>query len=129
MLWESRHRVVFPIFIIAQAFAWCFGDGCAAYLNICQGKKDTKNATACIGSGITITLLVSLILMAVFFPLKEQILTLFGASENTIGMAVEYFNIILAFFPANMLMNMMNSVIRADGSPPGLWPPCCPGPS
>ncbi len=116
-LGNAATGVVFPIFIIAQAFAWCFGDGCAAYLNICQGKKDTKNATACIGSGITITLLVSLILMAVFFPLKEQILTLFGASENTIGMAVEYFNIILAFFPANMLMNMMNSVIRADGSP------------
>ena len=116
-LGNAATGVVFPIFIIAQAFAWCFGDGCAAYLNICQGKKDTKNATACIGSGITITLLVSLILMAVFFPLKEQILTLFGASENTIAMAVEYFNIILAFFPANMLMNMMNSVIRADGSP------------
>ena len=116
-LGNAATGVVFPIFIIAQAFAWCFGDGCAAYLNICQGKKDTKNATACIGSGITITLLVSLILMAVFFPLKEQLLTLFGASENTIGMAVEYFNIILAFFPANMLMNMMNSVIRADGSP------------
>ncbi len=100
-LGNAATGVVFPIFIIAQAFAWCFGDGCAAYLNICQGKKDTKNATACIGSGITITLLVSLILMAVFFfPLKEQILTLFGASENTIGMAVEYFNIILAFFPS-----------------------------
>lgn len=116
-LGNAATGVVFPIFIIAQAFAWCFGDGCAAYLNICQGKKDTKNATACIGSGITITFIVSVLLVAVFFPLKEQILTLFGASENTIGMAIEYFNIILVFFPVNMLMNMMNSVVRADGSP------------
>lgn len=53
--------------------------------------------------------------MAVFFPLKTQLLTLFGASENSIGMAVEYFNIILAFFPVYMLSNMMNAVIRADG--------------
>lgn len=116
-LGNAATGVVFPIFIIAQAFAWCFGDGCAAYLSICQGRKDTQNAHKSIGTGITITLLSSLILMAIFFPLKTQLLTLFGASENSIGMAVEYFNIILAFFPIYMLANMMNAVIRADGSP------------
>lgn len=116
-LGNAATGVVFPIFIIAQAFAWCFGDGCAAYLSICQGKKDTKNSPVCIGSGITITLLTSIVLLAVFFPFKTQILILFGASENSIGMAIEYFNIILLFFPIYMLMNMMNAVIRADGSP------------
>lgn len=55
--------------------------------------------------------------MLIFFPLKVQLLTLFGASDNSIGMAVEYFNIILTFFPIYMLSNMMNAVIRADGSP------------
>lgn len=116
-LGNAATGVVFPIFIIAQAFAWCFGDGCAAYLNICQGRKDTKNATKAIGTGIVVTLAAALVLMAVFFPLKTQLLTLFGASENSIGYAVEYFNVILAFFPVYMLANMMNAVIRADGSP------------
>lgn len=116
-LGNAATGVVFPIFIIAQAFAWCFGDGCAAYLNICQGKKDTESAHKAIGTGIVVTLFASLVLMAIFFPLKTQILTLFGASDNTIGMAVEYFNIILAFFPVYMLSNMMNAVARADGSP------------
>lgn len=116
-LGNAATGVVFPIFIIAQAFAWCFGDGCAAYLNICQGKKDTQNAHKSIGTGITVTLISSLVLMAVFYPLKTQLLTLFGASENSIGYAVEYFNVILAFFPIYMLSNMMNAVIRADGSP------------
>lgn len=116
-LGNAATGVVFPIFIIAQAFAWCFGDGCAAYLSICQGRKDTQSAHKSIGTGIVMTLLASLVLMAVFFPLKVQLLALFGASENSIGMAVEYFNIILAFFPVYMLSNMMNAVIRADGSP------------
>ena len=116
-LGNAATGVVFPIFIIAQAFAWCFGDGCAAYLNICQGKQDTQSAHKAIGTGILVTLFASVVLMAVFFPLKTQLLTLFGASENSIGMAVEYFNIILAFFPVYMLSNMMNAVIRADGSP------------
>ena len=116
-LGNAATGVVFPIFIIAQAFAWCFGDGCAAYLNICQGKKDTQSAHKAIGTGILVTLFASVLLMVVFFPLKTQLLMLFGASENSIRMAVEYFNIILAFFPVYMLSNMMNAVVRADGSP------------
>lgn len=116
-LGNAATGVVFPIFIIAQAFAWCFGDGCAAYLNICQGKKSAQNAHKIIGTGLVATLAVSIVLIALFFPLKTQLLTLFGASENSIGYAVEYFNWILAFFPIYMLSNMMNAVIRADGSP------------
>lgn len=116
-LGNAATGVVFPLFLIAQAFAWCFGDGCAAYLNICQGRQDSFRAHRTIGTGITVTLLISVILTALFFPFRTQLLTLFGASENTIGMAAEYFNWILAFFPAYMLSNMMNSVIRADGSP------------
>lgn len=116
-LGNAATGVVFPIFIIAQAFAWCFGDGCAAYLNICQGRGDTESSHKAIGTGILVTLFSSLILLSVFFPLKTQLLTLFGASENSIGMAVEYFNIILTFFPIYMLSNMINAVIRADGSP------------
>lgn len=116
-LGNAATGVVFPIFIIAQAFAWCFGDGCAAYLNICQGQKNTKTAQKAIGTGLTVTLAASIVLMAVFYPLKIQLLSLFGASENSIGMAVEYFDVILAFFPLYMLSNMMNAVARADGSP------------
>ena len=116
-LGNAATGVVFPIFIIAQAFAWCFGDGCAAYLNICQGRNDTGSAHKSIGTGITVTLICSLILMAVFYPLNTPLLTLFGASENSIGMAAEYFTLILAFFPVYMLSNMMNAVIRADGTP------------
>lgn len=117
VLGNAATGVVFPIFIIAQAFAWWFGDGCAAYLNICQGKKDSQNAHKAIGTGIVFTVGASLILMAIFYPLKTPLLTLFGASKNSIDYAVTYFNIILAFFPVFMAMNMMNAVVRADGSP------------
>lgn len=116
-LGNAATGVVFPVFVIAQAFAWCIGDGCAAYLNICQGRIDMRTAPKAIGTGVTLTLAASILLLCVFYPLKTQALTLFGASENSIGMAVEYLEIILIFFPAFMLSNMMNSVVRADGSP------------
>ncbi len=116
-LGNAATGVVFPMFIIAQAFAWWIGDGIAAYMSIHQGRGDNENTHKCIGTGIAVTAAVSIILLAVLYPLKMPILTLFGASENSIGYAVEYFNIILGFFPVYMLMNMINSVIRADGSP------------
>lgn len=116
-LGNAATGIAFPILIIAQAFAWCIGDGSAAYLSICQGKKDAQKADRCIGTGITITLILSIIMLALCAVWKEPLLRLFGASDQTIGMAKEYFAIILCFFPAFMLMNMMNAVIRADGSP------------
>ena len=116
-LGNAATGVVFPIFIIAQGFAWWIGDGCAAYLNIQQGKNDTKNTHHCVGTGMVATLVISLVLLAVFYPLSTQLLMLFGASDNSIGYAVEYFNIILGFFPVYMLSNMINAVVRADGSP------------
>lgn len=116
-LGNAATGVVFPIFIIAQGFAWYFGDGCAAYINIHQGKGDTDKIHKCVGTGMVVTVISSVILLAVFYPLKTQLLTLFGASENSIGYAVEYFNIILGFFPIYMLSNMINAVVRADGSP------------
>ncbi len=116
-LGNAATGVVFPIFIIAQAFAWWIGDGCAAYMNIHQGMGKGENTHRCVGTGAVVTLAASIVLISIFYPLKTQILTLFGASENSIGYAVEYFNIILGFFPVYMLMNMINAVIRADGSP------------
>ena len=118
-LGNAATGVVFPVFIIAQAFAWCFGDGCASYLNICQGKNDSENAHSAIGGSITVSFLCGLFMLLVIYPFKEPILTIFGASENTMAYAIEYLDIVLAMVPIFILCNMMNSVIRADGSP--LW--------
>ena len=60
-LGNAATGVVFPVFIIAQAFAWCFGDGCAAYLNICQGRNDDENAHKAIGASITAAFLSGLL--------------------------------------------------------------------
>ena len=116
-LGNAATGVVFPVFIIAQAFAWCLGDGCAAYLNICQGRNDSVSAHKAIGASISLAFLSGVVMMAIIYSFKVPILTVFGASENTMDYAVEYLNIVLAMIPIFILCNMMNSVIRADGSP------------
>lgn len=116
-LGNAATGVSFPVICIANAFAWCVGDGAASYLSICAGKKDTENAHKCVGTGITTTLVISLVLAAACELTAEPLMSLFGASDQTLELAVAYFRIIAAFFPFYLLLNVMNSMIRADGSP------------
>ena len=114
---NAATSVVFPLTVITMAFAFALGDGAAAFLSICQGRKDTKKVHRAVGNSLLICLIIGVIFIAVGFPLMERLLYIFGASESTIGFATEYFTIILAFIPAYMVGNVLNSVIRADGAP------------
>lgn len=116
-LGNAATSVVFPITIISVAFAWAIGDGGAAFLSLCQGRKDTKNAHIAIGNGILINFIISIIFVILGFLFMDDLLFLFGASETTISIAEDYFRIILIFIPVYMLANGMNAIIRADGSP------------
>lgn len=127
-LGNSATGIVYPITIISMAFAWCFGDGSAAYLSLCQGRKDTKNSHIAIGNNILITFVISIIFVIVSFTFMDQILGAFGAttvvetlengfSASSMNLARDYFTIILYFIPGYMLTNSLASVIRADGAP------------
>ena len=116
-LGNAATTVVYPITIIAVAFAWCFGDGSAAYLSLCQGRNDTKNSHKSIGNSILVTFIISIIFMILGYLLMDNLLYSFGASDVTISLARTYFKIILLGIPFYMLANSVNSVIRADGSP------------
>ncbi len=116
-LGNAATTVVYPITIIAVAFAWCFGDGSAAYLSLCQGRNDTKNSHKSIGNSILVTFVISILFMILGYLFMDKLLYGFGASDVTINLARNYFQIILLGIPFYMLANSVNSVIRADGSP------------
>lgn len=116
-LGNAATGVSFPVICIANAFAWCVGDGAAAYLSICAGRKDSDSAHKCVGTGITVTLIIGIVLTLLCELFAQPFMALFGASSQTLGMAVDYFRIVAAFFPFYLLSCVMNSMIRADGSP------------
>ena len=116
-LGNAATGVSFPVICIVNAFAWCIGDGAASYLSICSGKKDTESAHKCVGNGMLMTTIISLVIMIVSLIFATPLMNLFGASELTIDMSVQYFVIVAGFFPFYLLMNVLNSMIRADGSP------------
>lgn len=116
-LGNAATGISFPIICIANAFAWCIGDGAASYLSICSGRNDKDSAHKCIGTGISASFIISIVLMIICLVFHKQLMILFGASDQTLALAVDYFTIISAFFPFYLLLNVMNSMIRADGSP------------
>jgi len=116
-LGNAATGVSFPVLCVANAFAWCIGDGAASFLSICAGRGDADSAHKCVGTGITVTTAISVLLAAVCLAWARPLMLLFGASSQTVDMAVEYFRIVVAFFPFYLLLNVSNSMIRADGSP------------
>lgn len=94
-LGNGATNVVYPVTVMALALSIMVGNGCAAYLSICQGKKDVESAHRAAGNTVTVTVLASLILTAVFAVFSEQILRGFGATEKNIPYARDYFKYII----------------------------------
>ena len=116
-LGNGATNIVFPITIIALALALMIGDGCAAFLSICQGKQDAESAHRSVGNAVVLMILVSILLVAVFYGGRDTILAVFGATEANVDYVREYFNIIVIGIPFFVFTNGMNSIIRADGNP------------
>ncbi len=116
-LGNAATGVSFPIICIANAFAWCVGDGAASYLSICSGRQDSESAHKCVGTGLTTTMIISILLCAICLAFCKPLMALFGASDATLALSCDYFRIVALFFPAYLMFNVMNSMIRADGSP------------
>jgi putative MATE family efflux protein len=115
---NTATTVVFPITILALALSLLIGDGASAFLSLCQGKKDTKMASLAIGGSITLALLISGVFSLVFLLAMDPILlTCLGATENVLPYAHSYGMIIVAGIVFSVYTNVMNPIIRSDGSP------------
>jgi putative MATE family efflux protein len=116
-LGNGATNVVFPITIISLAIALMIGDGCAAFLSICQGRGDQENAHRSVGNAVGLVTLISLIMTVLFWVLKEKILWAFGATENNIAYAQEYFRFLIVGIPFYTVGTAISSIVRADGDP------------
>ncbi len=109
--------VTMPVMTIILAFGMLIGIGAATNISIKlgQGKKD--EAEKLIGNSITLSVIVGLIIMAIGLLFGDQILKLFGASEDSLEYAKAYINIILIGTVFNLIGFVFNSTIRGDGNP------------
>lgn len=117
MLGNGATSVVYPITVVALALTLLIGNGNAAYFSISQGRKEFEKAKKSVGNAILLIFSAGILLVLILVIFREQILNLFGATPENISYARDYYDIIVIGIPFFMIDNMLNSIIRADGSP------------
>ena len=116
---NAANTVVFPLTVIALAISVMIGDGCCAFVSLSLGKKKIEDAKNSMGNSILLTMILSLILTAIYLIFSNQIISAFGGTvnEETFAHSKEYFFWITLGIPFYMFGQAMNPVIRADGNP------------
>ncbi len=116
---NAANTVVFPLTIVALAVAVMIGDGYCTFVSIHLGRGEPQTASRSVGNAVVMTVVSSLVLMAIYLMFDDAIIAMFGGTVNgeTYCYSKEYFFFISLGIPFYMFGQAMNPVIRADGSP------------
>ena len=87
--------VTFPIITLISAFSAFAGAGGAPLAAIWLGKGDRKRAEKILGNSVSFLMLCTVALMTFFYAFQRPLLYMFGASDATIGYAMDYLSIYL----------------------------------
>lgn len=107
--------VCLPVILIISAFAALMAMGGAPRASIQEGRGNIAESERIMGNSFTLLLLVSLLLTAVLQLFAEPLLLTFGASENTIGYALDYLRIYSLGTLFVQVTLGMNAYITAQG--------------
>lgn len=113
----SGLALTFPLMNLAAAFGSLVGIGASTLVSVKLGQKDYEGANHVLGNVLVLNVILGLAFTVIFMSLLDPILYFFGASENTIGYARDYMNIILI---GNVVTHMyfgLNAVLRSSGFP------------
>lgn len=109
--------LTFPMMNLGAAFGALVGVGASATISMLLGQKNYEMAQKVLGNVVTLNVIIGIIYTIVFLIFLDPILYFFGASENTIGYARDFMEIILL---GNIITHMylgLNSVMRSAGLP------------
>lgn len=107
--------VAFPIILIVSAFSALVGMGGAPLAAIKMGEKDNEGAEKILSNSFMLLIILSIILTVGFSIFKEPILWTVGASNATIGYAVDYISIYLLGTIFVQISLGMNQYINTQG--------------
>ena len=107
--------VTFPILMLISAFAAFAGMGGAPLASIRLGAGDREGAEKILGTSAAMLIGTSVVLTTVFMIVKQPALMAFGASEDTIGYALDYISIYLLGTVFVQFALGLNTFISAQG--------------
>ena len=109
--------ITMPITTIILAFGMLIGIGTTTNISIKLGQGKKEEAEKLLGNALTLTVIVGIALMILGLTFGDQMLQLFGASEDSLQYAKSYINVILLGTVFNLLAFSLNHLIRGDGNP------------
>jgi len=113
----SGLATTFPFMNLAAAFGAMIGVGASAVISIRLGQKDYKTAQNVLGNTLIFNLILGIVFTAACLPFLDQILLLFGASQNTLPYARDYMQVILLGNVISHSYFGLNAVLRSAGHP------------
>ena len=107
--------VTMPIMNIIHAFGSLVGAGSGARMSIVLGKRDIRWAESILGNSMILTIFFGILFVSGYYFFSDAILSLFGASAETIAYAKEYMDIVVpGMFLMTVTFNLCN-LIRSSG--------------
>ena len=114
---NAATNVAFPLSTLCTSLALLFGIGGASNFNLNMGAGEYKKAGKYVGNAVFLLISSGVILCVVVRIFLQPLMLLFGATEDTLGYALEYTGITSFGFPFLILSTGGSALVRADGSP------------
>ncbi|MBP6139981.1 MAG: MATE family efflux transporter, partial [Bacteroides sp.] len=92
----SGLAITFPLMNLAAAFGSLVGAGAATLISVKLGQKDYDTAQRVLGNVVVLNIIIGIFFTLLTLLFLDPILYFFGASEQTIGYARDFMQIILA---------------------------------
>ena len=113
----SGLALTFPLMNLAAAFGSLVGVGAATLISVKLGQKDYDTAQRVLGNVFVLNILLGVAFTVVVIAFLDPILYFFGGSDETVGYARDYMQIILLGNAVTHLYLGLNAVLRSSGHP------------
>lgn len=113
----SGLALTFPLMNLAAAFGSLVGVGASTLISVKLGQKDYDTAQRVLGNVVVLNILLGVAFTVVVMAFLDPILYFFGGSDQTIGYARDYMQIILLGNAVTHLYLGLNAVLRSSGHP------------
>ncbi len=104
-----------PIVTFITSFASWIGLGGAPIFSMALGSKNYPKAKKILSNALLMSIVISIILIIIFYSFGTQLLYLFGASDNSISYAKDYLYIYLIGTFFAVLTSSLNQYLIAQG--------------
>lgn len=113
----SGLALTFPLMNLAAAFGSLVGVGASTLISVKLGQKDYDTAQRVLGNVLVLNILLGVSFTVVVMAFLDPILYFFGGSDETVGYARDYMQIILLGNAVTHLYLGLNAVLRSSGHP------------